>query len=76
MVDDEDVDPACSFAYTTNAICQNERILHCVSVPKKLAGESCMALRLVGWLTPPLPWDGGLARTAIQVHANNLIKLG
>ena len=28
------------------------------------------------WFTPPLPWDGGMARTAIQVHAINLIKLG
>ena len=26
--------------------------------------------------TPPLPWDGGMARTAIQVHAINLIELG
>ena len=31
---------------------------------------------LVGWFTPPLPWDGGMARTAIPVHANNLIQLG
>ena len=30
---------------------------------------------LVG-LPPPLPWDRGMARTAIQVHAINLIKLG
>ena len=28
------------------------------------------------WFTPPLPWDGGIARTAIQVHAINLIELG
>ena len=28
------------------------------------------------WFTPPLPWDGGMARTAIQVHAINLIELG
>ena len=27
-------------------------------------------------VTPPLPWDGGTARMAIQVHAVNLIKLG
>ena len=26
--------------------------------------------------TPPLPRDGGTARTAIQVHAVNLTKLG
>ena len=25
---------------------------------------------LVGWFTPPHSWDGGMARTAIQVHAN------
>ena len=31
---------------------------------------------LVGWFTPPLPWDEGMAQTAIQVHAINLIKLG
>ena len=31
---------------------------------------------LVGWFTPPLPWDGGMARTAIQVHAINLFELG
>ena len=31
---------------------------------------------LVGWFTPPLPWDGGMARTAIQAHAINLIELG
>ena len=29
-----------------------------------------------GWFTPPLPWDGGMARTEIQVHAINLIELG
>ena len=28
------------------------------------------------WFTPPLPWDGGMAQTAIQVHAINLIELG
>ena len=28
------------------------------------------------WFTPPLPWDGGMARTTIQVHAINLIELG
>ena len=27
-------------------------------------------------ITPPLPRDGGTARTAIQVHAVNLIELG
>ena len=27
-------------------------------------------------ITPPPPWDGGTARTAIQVHAINLIELG
>ena len=27
-------------------------------------------------VTPPLPRDGGTARTAIQVHAVNLIELG
>ena len=26
-------------------------------------------------VTPPLPWDGGMARTSIQVHAVNLIEL-
>ena len=26
-------------------------------------------------LTPPLPRDGGMARTAIQVHAVNLIEI-
>ena len=26
-------------------------------------------------ITPPLPWDGGTARTAIQVHAVNLIEI-
>ena len=28
------------------------------------------------WFTPPLSWDGGMARTAIQVHAIHLIELG
>ena len=27
-------------------------------------------------VTPPLPRDGGTARTAIQVHAVNLIEIG
>ena len=31
---------------------------------------------LGGWFTPPLPWDGGMAQTATQVHTINLIKLG
>ena len=31
---------------------------------------------LVGWFTPPLSWDGGMMRTAIQVHVINLIELG
>ena len=31
---------------------------------------------LVGWFICPLPWDGGMARTAFQVHAMNLIELG
>ena len=31
---------------------------------------------LVGWFTPPLPWDGDMVRTAIQVDAVNLIELG
>ena len=26
-------------------------------------------------ITPPLPWDGGTARTAIQVYAVNLIEI-
>ena len=26
-------------------------------------------------ITPPLPWDGGTARTAIQVHAVNIIEI-
>ena len=26
-------------------------------------------------VTPPLSWDGGTVRTAIQVHAVNLIEL-
>ena len=28
------------------------------------------------WFTPSLPWDGGLAQTAIQDYAINLITLG
>ena len=28
------------------------------------------------WFTSPLPWDGGMTPTAIQVHANNPIKFG
>ena len=44
-------------------------------------GSDCVQLSsLLGWLvgrfTPPLPWNGGMAQTAIQVHAINLIKLG
>ena len=35
-----------------------------------------LSILLVGWFTPPLPWDGGTAQTAIQVHAINLIKFG
>ena len=31
---------------------------------------------LVCWFTPPLPRDGGVAQTAIQIHAINLIMLG
>ena len=27
-------------------------------------------------ITPPLPRDGGTARTTIQIHAVNLIELG
>ena len=27
-------------------------------------------------ITPPLPRDGGTARTIIQIHAVNLIELG
>ena len=27
-------------------------------------------------IKPPLPQDGGTARTAIQVHAVNLIEIG
>ena len=26
-------------------------------------------------VTPPLPWDGGTARTVKQVHAVNLIEI-
>ena len=26
-------------------------------------------------ITPPLPWDGGTARTAIQVHTVNVIEI-
>ena len=26
-------------------------------------------------ITHPLPWDGGMARTTIQVHAVNLIDI-
>ena len=34
-------------------------------------------LQLVGsWFTPPLLWDGGTARTAIQIHAVKLVELG
>ena len=38
-------------------------------------------MRILGFmllllLVYPLPWDGGMARTAIQVHAINLIELG
>ena len=31
---------------------------------------------LVDWFTPPLPWNRGMAQTAIQVHAIDLIELG
>ena len=27
-------------------------------------------------ITPPLPRDGGTARTAMKIHAVNLVKLG
>ena len=30
----------------------------------------------VVWFTSPLFWNGGMARTAIQVHAVNLIRAG
>ena len=33
------------------------------------------SLPLVVVITPPLPWDGGTARTAIQVHAVKLIDI-
>ena len=32
--------------------------------------------RTIGWFLPFLPWDGGTTRTAIHVHAVNLIDLG
>ena len=41
--------------------------------PVSKHNKSCW---LVGWFTPPLPWDGGTARTKIQVHAVNLTELG
>ena len=31
--------------------------------------SSLSLLRSVGWFTAPLPWDGDMARTAIQVQA-------
>ena len=35
--------------------------------------EKCLVIVVI---TPPLPWDGDMARTAIQVHAVNLIEIG
>ena len=35
----------------------------------------CFSLVVVVVITPPLPWDGGTVRTAIQVHAVNLIEI-
>ena len=46
----------------------------------RIKGEDIFVWRitifLVGWFAPSLPWDGGTAQTAIQVHAFNLIELG
>ena len=37
--------------------------------------EQCRQSSDVVVITPPLPRDGGTARTAIQVHAVNLIEI-
>ena len=44
---------------------------HRVNTQRKL-----LVLHVVVVVTPPLLRDGGKARTAIQVHAINLIELG
>ena len=38
--------------------------------------ERVVSSPLVVVVTPSLPWDGGSARTAIQVHAVNFIEVG
>ena len=37
--------------------------------------EVCLVVVVVVVITPPLPRDGGTARTAIQVYAVNLIEI-
>ena len=36
----------------------------------------CVVVVVVVVITPPLPRGGGTARTAIQMHAVNLIEIG
>ena len=45
-------------------------------VEKIISFARSMGLKVVDVITPPLPWDGGTARTTIQVHAVNRIELG
>ena len=47
-----------------------------MTAPERLVFISMLFERLCCcWFTPLLPWDEGMARTAIQVHAINLIEL-
>ena len=51
----------------------------CFGVRSKLMSEENLKndhLTCVAVITPPLPLDGGKARTAIQVDAVNLIEMG
>ena len=45
-------------------------------VLKSFAALEISVAYIFCWFTPPFPCDEGMAQTAIQVHAINLIKLG
>ena len=48
---------------------------HLISFELKISLKAILARWVIGLLTSPLPWNGGRALTAFQVHAVNLIEL-
>ena len=56
-----------------NDIC-DAWFLGCICLPRSGLNQIyCIVVVVV--ITPPLPLDGGTARTSIQVHAVNLIEI-